>query len=661
MVIDRDNITIQGAGSDETTINLTGDAVAGGAFQIGTDLDNSTYTGDYTLSTAASEGQTYLHLTDASGIEAGDVLWIELENTDAYLDAIGDTTWREDKALRTSMVEVASVNGNTVTLTNGVAFDFSTATSIQVIDVAENVKLGGFTVESGLAEQAADNFTNVSDAYDRSSVITLSATSNVKLFDITIDNAPSNGITISQSIYVEGSNLTVDGAVNKGDGGNGYAFQLKQVYDSSLVGLEAYDTRHAVLFASWTSEANNYIQVRETNRDINFHGGQDHDNVVEVINSIRTDTEANYMSPAVFINDEGTSYGAPTDADANTITFVHVEGTNKSEELVAADSGATFYARAGADTLIGGDGDDKLYGEKGNDTIVGSGGDDVIDGGVGTDTLTYDNGRTAYTIGKDLGGHYIVLKPDGSYDTVSGVETIEFNGSTVKLASLSDLPTVFFGSDDADKITISGSSDIVLAGDGFDRIVSAYSYALGDDAEALEFSGSSAVDGYGNALDNAFTGNDASNKLYGYDGDDRFYARGGNDYVYGGDGDDLLYGQAGNDRLYGGDGDDTLNGSSGADTFVFSTGSDTIEDFSLKAGDRLDVEMTSFGDADDFLAAFKTAAATSGDTLASLGIDVSASGTQIEIHVLDSDGTAMDLVMNGATLSSLLASSDWIV
>ncbi|MGV3491929.1 MAG: calcium-binding protein [Devosia sp.] len=662
IIVNRDNISITGSGSGLTTIELVGNARAGGAFQIGGPIDVPQVTGEFTLSAGASEGAMYLKLADTTGLKAGDFLWVELENTDAYLDSLGDTAWREDKPLRTSLVEVAAVNADgSVRLVNGLAFDFTTAATVERIEVAENVRLGGFTVESGLAEQSAANFTNVVAAFDRSNVIQLSGTANVKLFDIAVENAPSNGFTFSHSVFLEASNLSVDGAVNKGDGGNGYAFQLRGLYDSSMVGLEAFDTRHAVLFASWTSEANNFVQVRETNRDVNFHGGPDHHNVVEVLSSVRDATEATYLSPTLFVNSGGQSYGAPTDMSTNSVTFRNVSGTTKGETLRADNYGVEFRANSGADVLIGGAGNDALYGEKGDDTFIGSKGRDVIDGGQGTlDVLQYGGDRDDYTITRDLMGRLVVHKADG-YDVVSGVEALRFADGTVSVASLTWLATTYFGSDDADTITVSGTNDIVLSGDGYDRIVSAVSYRLGDSNEALELTGSAAVSGHGNAVNNALTGNDAANELHGYAGDDRFYGRGGNDVMYGGAGDDQLYGQAGNDRLFGGDGYDLLHGGAGADTFVFSAGRDTIEDFSLRSGDRLDIELTGFASKSAFLAAFANAAAGSGDTFDAYGIDVEGSGSHVEIRVTDGDGGMLALGLNGATLESLLASSDWIV
>ena len=661
IVINRDNVTVVGSGSGLTQIELAGNARAGGAFQVGGEIDLPEFSDEFALSQSESEGSMYLHLNDASDLKAGDFLWIELENTPEYLDSIGDTEWREDKPLRTSMVEVASVSEDgTVRLVNGLAFDFTTAASVQRIEVAENVRLGGFTVSSGLGLQDPSNFANVEASFDRSNVILLSGTAYTKLFDIAIENAPSNGFTLAQSVFLEASNLSVDGAVNKGDGGNGYAFQPRALYNSTMQGLEAFDTRHALLFASWTSEANNSFQVRETNRDINFHGGPDHHNNVEVLSSVRDATEATYLSPTLFVN-KGESYGAPTDMDTNDVTFRYVSGTTKAETLVADDYGVEFRANSGADILVGGAGNDALYAEKGDDLMVASGGRDVIDGGQGaSDVLQYAGDQDDYLITRDLMGRLVIHKADG-YDVVGGVEALRFADGTVSVATLTDLPTTYFGTDDSDTITVNGSHDIVLSGDGYDRIVSAVGYRLGEANEALELTGTSAVNGYGNELGNALTGNDAGNDLYGYGGNDRFYGRGGDDILMGGEGDDQLYAQAGNDRLFGGEGSDLLHGGAGADTFVFSAGRDSIEDFSLRSGDRIDIGLTGFASSAAFLAAFADAAAADGDTFETLGIDIEGSGEHVELRVSDGAGGMLALGLNGATLESLLASSDWIV
>jgi len=660
VVIDRDDIAVTGTGSGVTTIDLIGNARAGGAFQIGSTIDEPTYGSEFTLDGSAAEGSMYLHLADTTGLEAGDFLWIEMPNTDEYLDQLGDTQWREDKPLRTSMVEVASVQGGTVQLVNGLAFDFDGTTTVKQIEVAENVRLGGFTVNSGLADPDPASFTNVESSFDRSNVISTSAAAYTRLFDIDVVNAPSNGFTFAQTVFLEASNLSVDGALNKGDGGNGYAFQLRALYDSNLVGLEAFDTRHAVLFASWTSEVNNTISVRDTNRDINFHGGDDHDNVVEVLSSVRDATEATYLSPTLFVN-TGTDYGAPTDMSTNTVTFHEVSGTTKGEVLVADASGAQFYANSGPDSLIGGAGNDRLYAEKGDDVVFGSGGNDEIDGGMGTqDVLQYEGDRDAFVLTRDLNGRLVIHKEGGGYDIVGGIEALRFDDGTVSVATLKDLPRTYFGTDDSDYITVQSTADVVLSGSGYDRIASAVSFTLGAGNEALELTGTAAVNGVGNELANTFTGNDAANELSGLDGNDRFFARGGNDYLSGGTGNDELYGQAGNDRLFGGDGFDLLNGGAGADTFVFSRGLDTVQDFSQRSGDRVDIGQTGYSAA-GFFSAFEAAANTSGDTLTALGVDVDTSAAGVVIRTLDTAGHELSMSLTGASITQLLATDDWLL
>ncbi len=427
VVIDRDDITVMGAGSGATAIQLTSQARSGGAFKVGDAFDHPQYLKSSWLDRSASEGAKSLHLSDASGIKAGDHLWVELPNTSAYFNSIGDYQWREVKPLRTTLVEVAAVNGNSVRLVNSLGFDFTPGTSVRLMDVTENVRLGGFSIDSGLYASPGE-FRNRLPEHDRANVISVSATSHVQLSDIAIENAPSNGITVSRSAFLEARNIAVDGSVNKGEGGNGYAFQLRGVYDSNLTGLEAYDTRHAVVFASWTSEVNNKVHVTHTNRDINFHGGPDHGNVVEVLRSSRTETEARYLSPTFFVNEGGTNYGAPTEADVNDVSFRFVTGTVRSDHLIGGDTGVEFHAREGRDTLIGGAGDDLLYADEGNDRIYGSAGNDRIDGGIGDDVLVYAADRSAYSLTRGASGEIIVRKPGGEYDRVTGDRDLPVQG-----------------------------------------------------------------------------------------------------------------------------------------------------------------------------------------------------------------------------------------
>ena len=51
---------------------------------------------------------------------------------------------------------------------------------------------------------------------------------------------------------------------NKGNDGNGYAFQLHSAFGNTFVDLSDRDMRHSVLFSSWHAEHYNAISVSFT-------------------------------------------------------------------------------------------------------------------------------------------------------------------------------------------------------------------------------------------------------------------------------------------------------------------------------------------------------------------------------------------------------------
>lgn len=226
----------------------------------------------------------------------------------------------------------------------------------------------------------------------------------------------------------------------------------------------------------------------------------------------------------------------------------------------------------------GGDGDDSLEGGDGDDTLDGGEGNDTLDGGEGDDTYILDS------LNK------IIVE-----NTSSGIDTIETS---------------------------------------MDKVNSSITWTLGDNLERLTLTGTNAIDGIGNALNNRIEGNDAANKLFGNEGRDTLLGHEGDDWLSGGDGNDnlspgegndTLVGGAGNDNLYGykgdemlvgGDGDDflsgghggndtliggagndTLSGSNGTDIFVFNNpneGIDRITSFS-PADDTIHISAAGFG------------------------------------------------------------------
>jgi Ca2+-binding RTX toxin-like protein len=221
---------------------------------------------------------------------------------------------------------------------------------------------------------------------------------------------------------------------------------------------------------------------------------------------------------------------------------------------------------AGDDNLKGGAAADTLSGGLGNDILDGGAGNDRLDGGAGRDTMTGGSGDDTYLV-----------------------------------------------DDAADQVT-------ELAEQGRDTVLSAISYTLGSNVEELRLTGSAAINGTGNALDNIILGNSGANQLAGGGGMDKLIGAAGND-VYtvldagttvieaanegtdtvkaslsytlgdnlenltlsgsaaingtGNAANNVLLGNSAANVLMGLDGDDILNGSAGADTLMGGTGNDT--------------------------------------------------------------------------------------
>ncbi|MBL0167826.1 MAG: hypothetical protein IPP85_12125 [Propionivibrio sp.] len=164
---------------------------------------------------------------------------------------------------------------------------------------------------------------------------------------------------------------------------------------------------------------------------------------------------------------------------------VSVFGTAAADSLGGHNGGPnSLYGYDGNDTLSGGDGADTLNGGNGNDTLFGNDGNDLLDGGTGTDALLGGLGNDTYVI-------------DNVGDTVT------------------ENPN-----------------------QGTDLVQSSITYTLGANVENLTLTGTSAINGTGNALNNVLTGNTAANTLSGGDG---------NDTLDGGAGADALIGGLGND------------------------------------------------------------------------------------------------------------------
>ncbi|OYT88665.1 MAG: hypothetical protein CFE43_21310, partial [Burkholderiales bacterium PBB3] len=190
--------------------------------------------------------------------------------------------------------------------------------------------------------------------------------------------------------------------------------------------------------------------------------------------------------------------------------------------------------------------DNILIGNSGNNTLNGGIGVDAMAGGAGNDTYVVDDSGDLVT--ENLNEGTDLVQTSITYALSSNVENITLTGTASTDATGNALNNVLTGNSAANILTgglgddtyVVGAGDTVieLTGEGQDTVQSATTYTLSANVENLTLTGSSAINGTGNALSNVLTGNSAANVLTGGDGDDTLDGKAGNDTMAGGTGND---------------------------------------------------------------------------------------------------------------------------
>ncbi|MDP1651355.1 MAG: calcium-binding protein [Rhodocyclaceae bacterium] len=292
---------------------------------------------------------------------------------------------------------------------------------------------------------------------------------------------------------------------------------------------------------------------------------------------------------------------------------------------------------SGVDTLTGYAGNDTLNGNGGNDTLNGNAGNDLLNGGTGSDKLYGGTGNDIYVV--DATGDIVTENASEGTDLVqssitytlgNNLENLTLTGTTAINGTGNALDNILIGNSAANTLKgglgndtyYVGAGDTVTesASQGTDTVNSEVTFTLGSNVENLTLTGTAAINGTGNTLNNVLIGNGANNTLNGGTGNDTMVGGAGNDtYVVNATGDivtenanegtdlvqtsvtytlsanvenltltgttaingigntldNVLTGNSANNTLTGGAGNDTLNGGTGNDTMVGGTGNDT--------------------------------------------------------------------------------------
>jgi Ca2+-binding RTX toxin-like protein len=289
---------------------------------------------------------------------------------------------------------------------------------------------------------------------------------------------------------------------------------------------------------------------------------------------------------------------------------------------LTGNSGANLLdGKGGADTMTGGGGDDLYIVDHAGDTVVEQTGEGTLDtvsssvaytvsanvenlvltggaaingtgnnlnnvltGNSASNALTGRAGDDTYIIG--TGDTVVETSNEGTDTVVSGithslaanVENLTLIGFSASNGTGNGLDNVLNGVLNLAGNTLTGgagndtyvlgSGDLVVeaANGGADSAQASFSYTLGSHVEHLTLTGTAAINGTGNSLNNTITGNSVHNVLSSAGGADTLRGGLGNDTVNGGSGNDIF-------QFDRGEGQDLVQDNSGtADKILYDAG-----------------------------------------------------------------------------------------
>jgi Ca2+-binding RTX toxin-like protein len=271
------------------------------------------------------------------------------------------------------------------------------------------------------------------------------------------------------------------------------------------------------------------------------------------------------------------------DNASDVVTENASEGTDTVQSSVAYALGANVES-----LTLTGTGSNNGTGNSLNNTLTGNSGANRLDGGTGNDTMVGGAGNDTYVV--DSTSDAVTEASAGGIDTAESgvgwtlgaeVENLTLTGSSAINATGNTLANTLRGNAAANTLNggagadtmIGGAGDDIyvvdsasdaiteLANEGVDLVQSGVTLTLSANVENLTLTGTTAINGTGNTLDNVLIGNGVNNTLTG---------AAGNDTLDGGLGNDTMVGGAGND-LY------SVNVTTDVVTELANEGTDTVQ------------------------------------------------------------------------------------
>jgi hypothetical protein len=277
-------VVLRGEGSDKTHLVVD---VPSASYEGGVGAKGGYGAGPFAITAGSTAGSKTLTLSGASGLKAGQVVWIYSENDAAvmYTDPEWNQSWAENAVGQ--ILEIKSVSGQQVTLDAPLRLTHPQARKpeLRVLDVVRDVGVEDLHIKR--LDQAEDylvRFERTVNGWLRSCHLEWCTRGHVQL-------------SLARHITIEGNEM--HHAYDYGGGGHGYGVQVSSAVSDCLVENNTfYVLRHSLLIqlgANGNVFANNFSRDRKLT-DISIHGHYSYMNLFEG-NQVEEAVYADYWGP----------------------------------------------------------------------------------------------------------------------------------------------------------------------------------------------------------------------------------------------------------------------------------------------------------------------------------------------------------------------------
>ena len=384
--------------------------------------------------------------------------------------------------------------------------------------------------------------------------------------DDTLVGGPGNDIFIVDSA----ADQVVEGA---GGGTDTIQTTLASFSIASLANIENLSFIGAGNFTGIGNNAANQLAGSDGNDSLSGGSGNDTLSGANGSDTLNGGTGADFMAggdgnDSYIVDNVGDTIAEAADAGVDKVTssIAYTLPANVENLILSGSAGLSGAGNSLDNSITGNSGANSLLGMDGNDTISGGKGADTMAGGLGDDNYVVDNAGDVVIENADEGTDKVTSSV--AYTLPGNVENLTLSGSAGLRGAGNSLDNSITGNSGANSLvgmdgndTISGGKgadtmagglgdDLYIvdntngvttenANEGTDTVQASVTYTIGANIENLTLTGSGAIGGTGNSLDNAITGNSGANSLAGLGGNDTISGGKGADTMAGGTGDDL--------------------------------------------------------------------------------------------------------------------------